>query len=162
MKLNVLSIEHQEFSLEEFRVEKANYNLYQSERGGVWEFVVKVSSGQSIIRTAALQEILEEPEPSFEATAIVSGEIELVAGQIISQSAGYDYERGENLSNVYYLMHESLEELQLELIEVTDSWIEMNVSGMAIINGSNGSNPDSKISVRAIFVRDPNLKRGVW
>jgi hypothetical protein len=156
----ILSIEHLDFGLEQFRVDDASCNLYQSE-DGIWEFVVNVSSSAAIKRSKELEDITPA-EPNFEATALLHEDhLDLVVGRVITQKEGYDYERDENLSNIYYFSHNSIEELRIEITEVTDEWIDAKLTGSAVINGSNGVDPDSKISLRAKFKRDQSLKRGI-
>lgn len=74
---------------------------------------------------------------------------------------GYDYERGENLSNLYYFSHNAIEDVRIKLVDVTDEWIDAELTGETLINGSVGTKPDSKISLRARFQRDKGLRRGI-
>ena len=112
-------------------------------------------------RSTELEDIVNA-QPNFEATALLpEAELELVAGKIIIQKEGYDYNRDENLSNIYYFSHNSIEDLRIVFIEVTDDWIDAEISGQAVINGSNGNQPDAKISLRAKFKRDKELRRGI-
>jgi hypothetical protein len=160
MQTDVLSIQHMEFGLEQFKVDDARCNLYKDE-DGIWEFVVIVSTNEAAKRSAELEDVVNA-QPHFEATALLrEDELDLVAGKIIVQNAGYDYKRDENLSNIYYFSHESIEDLRIEFIEVADDWIDAELSGRAIINGSNGNQPDAKISLRARFKRDKDLRRGI-
>lgn len=148
------------FGLEQFQIEEALCNLYLHD-DGVWEFVINVSTGEAIKRSSELAEIID-PNPNFEATALLSkSDIELHPGKEIFQEAGYDYSRDVNLSNFYYFNHNSIEVLTIRLIEVTDDWIDAEVTGSVIINGSDGINPDSKISLRTRFKRDTDLRRGI-
>jgi hypothetical protein len=157
---NVLTIEHMKFGTEKFKVETAACNLYQ-DKDGTWEFVVGVRCKKALLRSKELEEVTD-PEPNFEATVVLpQDQLELTKGRIISQEAGYDYKRRLNITNIYYFSHESIENLRIELLEITDEWIDAKVSGDAVINGSNGTKPDSRISVRARFKRDKNLKRGI-
>lgn len=160
MESNLLSIQHMDFGLEQFRIKSARCNLYKDEEG-IWEFVVKVSCGEATIRSKELEAIISA-KPNFEATAIIpENNISLIPGKILTQKEGYNYDRGENLSNIYYFDHNSIEELKIELTEITEEWIDAKVSGTAVINGSNGTKPDAKISLRCRFERDTELKRGI-
>lgn len=160
MESNLLLIEHMEFGIESFRVDSARCNLYKNENG-IWEFVVDVSTNEAVKRSEKLKDVIHA-KPNFEATAILpTDNLALVAGKIIVQKKGYDYSRDEHLSNIYYFNHNSIEDLRIEFIEVTDDWIDAQLTGQAIINGSNGNQPDAKISLRAKFKRDKELKRGI-
>lgn len=160
MQTGLLSIEHMEFGLEQFKIDDARCNLYKDD-DGVWEFVVSVSASKAVKRSSELEDVVNA-QPNFEATAILpESELELVVGKVIAQKEGYDYKRDENLSNIYYFSHNSIEDLRIELLEVTDDWIEAELSGQAVINGSNGNEPDAKISLRTKFKRDKELRRGI-
>lgn len=64
--------------------------------------------------------------------------------------------------NVYYFQHESVDDLQIEIVEVTKHHIVTNVTGKGIINGSNGNHPDAEFLLHEVtLVHDPKLKRGV-
>jgi len=78
---------------------------------------------------------------------------------VIVQAKGYDESRGENLSVLYYFEHNSIEDLRVELVNVTETWIDATVTGSAVVNGSNGIDPDARLSVRSRFIRDSNLRR---
>lgn len=157
---DILTIEHMKFGTEKFKVASAACNLYQ-DADGTWEFVVSVHCKEALLRSKELEEVVHA-KPNFEATTVLSpDQLELTKGRVIAQEAGYDYKRQLNITNIYYFSHESIENLRIELLETTDEWIDAKVSGDAIINGSNGTRPDSKISVRAKFKRDNKLKRGV-
>lgn len=160
MNPDILSIEHMEFGLEQFRISEAACNLYKTETG-IWEFVVTVYSEEALIRSKELENIVDAL-PNFEATALLPDDgLDLIAGKTIAQKEGYDYDRDENLSNIYYFSHNSIEDLRVELLEVTDDWIDAKLMGEALINGSNGSLPDSTISLRTKFKRDKDLRRGI-
>lgn len=160
MKTDILTIQHLQFGEEQFAIESAFYNLYQSD-DGIWEFVVKVTTGELIIRSTELKDVIDA-NPCFEATAIMDADdLTLTAGDMIVQEQGYDYNREENLSNIYYFRHESIEDLKILLHEVTESAIDATLTGQAIINGSSGNTCDSTISMRTRFLKDETLRRGI-
>lgn len=159
-KPDILFFEHKEFGGEQFQVGACNYNLYQSD-DGAWEFVIEVSTTHELKRSSELEKVIH-PKPHFEATAVlVSDDLELTKGRIITQVEGYDRTRQENLSNIYYFAHESVEDLRVEILEVAKDWIVAKVTGSALINGSNGTKPDAKLGVKTKFLLDSKLRRGV-
>lgn len=154
----VLVIRHLEFGLEKFRVQDARCNLHQEE-GGVWEFVFSARSKGAILRSEELNDTIDA-EPHLEATFVIrDGDIGLREGRTIYQPDGYDRVREENITNFLYFSHNSIEELRVELIRVSEDSIDALLTGEAVINGSNGTRPDSKFSLRAKFKRDANLVR---
>lgn len=144
MKENIFEIKHSKFGSEEFQITSASYNLYLAD-DKYWELTFYLKADKALIRAKKLQEVLYA-KPNFEATAILSPDnLQLQAGKIIYQKEGYDYERDEHLSNVYYFEHESVDEVEIELVEVKKDWIIANIKGIAIINGSNGKKTGFRI-----------------
>jgi hypothetical protein len=157
----VLSIQHLKHGLEQFKVKDARCNLYQ-DKDGVWEFVVNVTSGEETQRAKKLAAAKPDAAPGFEATALLpADDLELVAGRVVTQREAFDHKRSVHLSNMYYFTHNSVEELRVELIEVTDKRIDAKVTGKALVNGDNGMEPDATISVRVKFKRDMELRREI-
>ncbi|TGV00533.1 hypothetical protein [Flavivirga rizhaonensis] len=159
MENNIVEINHLDFGIEKFVITEEAYNLYKSD-SGIWEFTLSFKTSKSIDRAKEL-EVLVDAEPYFEATAILSNnELKLNRGNIITQKQGYDYNRDENLSIFYYFDYNSIEELEIELLEVTKDFIIANVKGKTVINGSDGNNPDSELSIsKTKFMLDKKLKR---
>ncbi len=144
-----------------YSVANAAYNLYQTD-DGVWEWVISVSSGSALQRVPALAEVLDA-EPHFEATALLSpDDLAIFAGKVITQAEGYDYERDENLSNIYYFEHDSVEALSMTILAVhDDNSILANVRGRAVVVDTRHG-PDTLLRLEAVrFVRDETLYRGV-
>jgi hypothetical protein len=157
----LLSIQHLKHGLEQFKVKDARCNLYQH-KDGVWEFVVKVVGGEATRRAKKLEEARADAMPKFEATALLpADELELVAGRVVTQREAFDHKRNVHLSNLYYFTHNSVDDLRVELIEVTDEWIDARVTGKALVNGDDGMEPDATISVRVKFKRDKELRREI-
>ena len=110
-----LAIQHEEFGEELFHIESANYNLYKVE-GNRWEFVINIETDRAIKRAKELEKVVHA-EPTIEITAILnSDKPELTKSMIISQKSGYDYERDEYLSNIYYFSHETVEDFRFEIL----------------------------------------------
>jgi len=161
MKENIFEIKHSEFGDEEFEITESKYNLYKTE-DGIWEFTICFDTLKSIKRAKALEGIID-PTPNFEATAILnSNDLTIDKGKIITQKEGYDSNREENLSNVYYFEHNSVEELEINVVEYNAEYLIINAKGKAIINGSNGNNPDSDLFIHLTkFELDKDLERGI-
>lgn len=159
MENNILEINHSEFGVEKFEITEPTYNLYKSE-SGIWEFTLSLKTSKSINRVKELKELVDA-EPYFETTAIMSeSELKLVEGNTITQKQGYDYDRDENLSIFYYFDYNSIEDLEIELLEVTEDYIIVNIKGRTIINGSDGNNPDSDLFIgKTKFLLDRKLER---
>ena len=161
MEPNVLAIQHYRFGIEDFSISQARYNLYKH-KDGVWEFVVAVQTGEALKRSKKLEKVLSA-KPWFELTVLLKpDDLDLNPGKTLLQKEGYDRKRNQNLSNFYYFTHESVEEAKIRILEVGSDWIEAEVTGSTIVNGSRGVTPDVRISVKARFVRDQSLRRGVW
>ncbi|KXX71143.1 hypothetical protein [Flammeovirga sp. SJP92] len=161
MKENIWEIKHLEFDIEEFKIKDAKYNIYKGE-DGVWEMTICFEESTPIKRDKELEKIID-PVPNFEATALLTADtLELKVGRKIYQKEGYDNEREENLSNVYYFEHSSVEELEIELLDVNETWMKANVKGKTLINGSNGNLPDADFLIQnTIFKLDKTLERSV-
>lgn len=159
VKENVFEINHPKFGTEEFHIVSAKYNIYKF-ADNVWEFLVSFKTDKSLLRAKELEKLLDA-KPDFEAVALLSSDdIKLKAGKKIFQKEGYDYERDENLSNIYYFEHNSVEELSIDVIEISNEWNALNITGKAIIVGSNGSKPDADLKiVNTKFYLDTNITR---
>lgn len=157
MEPDVLQIDHMEFGTETFAVGEARSNLFQRD-DGTWEFVIRLVTKSAIVRSEKLRAVIDA-KPSVEASALLSDAPSLEKGTQILQEQGYDYEREENLTVLYYFEHELIERLQITLLDVADEWIDAEVTGSAVVNGSNGRDPDATISVRTRFTRDSELRR---
>ncbi len=164
MKLDTetVSLIHDEFGKEEFSIANASYNLTEVEQD-LWEFTICFETEESIIRVPQLEEAISDPKPHFEATALLNASsIELFDGKVIEQTESWDYDREENLSNVYYFEHANLENLKVEILKYTDEFIKVLVSGRTLINGSNGNNPDATIETTPLTLKkDKTLERSV-
>jgi len=152
---DVYSVHYLDAGLEQFKISEASCNLYQDE-DGTWEFIVSVFPGEPITRSE------HGGGPKFEASAVLpADQLALVAGKVIVQKMGYDYDRHQNLSNIYLYSHNSVEDLRIEILEVSEKWIDAKLTGEAILNGGNKGSPDGKFSLRTKFKRDKKLKRSV-
>jgi hypothetical protein len=155
VKDNIFEIRHLEFGIEEFQITSAQYNIYQTD-DNYWELTFPLK------RSEKLKEVIDA-KPHFEVTAVLSSDnLKLEAGKTIYQKEGYDYERDEHLSNIYYFAHESIEDVEINIVEFESEWLIANIKGIAIINGSNGNKPDAELSVHNTkFHLDENLTRGI-
>lgn len=153
-----LTIQHEEFGEELFHIESAKYNLYEVEKKR-WEFVIYIETDSAIKRAKELEKVVHA-EPTIEVTAILnSDKPELTKAMVISQKSGYNYERDEYLSNIYYFSHETVEDFRFEILELNENSLIAKMNGKCVINGSNGLKPDAKILTTTEFKLDKNLKR---
>ncbi len=159
-KQDELTIQHEEFGEELFHIENAKYNLYEVEKKRR-EFVIYIETDYPIKRSKELEKVVHA-KPTMEVTAILnSAKPKLTETMVISQKSGYDYSRDEYLSNIYYFSHETVEDFRFEILELKEGSLIAKMNGICVINGSNGLNPDSKISTTTEFKFDKNLKRTV-
>ncbi len=158
---NVFVIEHDEFGREAFHMVAAQYNLYQTE-DGIWEFTLSFRTDDALVRAPGLADVIDA-RPNFEATALLpADDLALTPGRVITQAQGYDYERDEHLSNIYYFEHNDVEALVVTIHAITPTELVADVQGRAVINGSNGLLPDATLSIQAgRFQLAPDLQRGV-
>jgi len=156
-KSDVLQIEHSEFGPEEFPVSQASYNLFQREDEERWELVISLKTRKATLRSKELLE--DDAKPTLEASAILPKEPKLRKGTVIEQDKGYDRKTDENLSSLYYFEHESVEKLRFRVLELGDGWVDAEVRGVAVINGSKGRKPDASFAVRARFKKKARLYR---
>lgn len=155
-EIETLRLEHREFGIEEFTVGSAWFNLYEADEGN-WEFVVSLKTTKAQRRVDQLVEVATSL-PSIDATSLLAPyDVTMEPGKIFSQERGFDGKM--RLSTLQYLHSHQIDELRIELLEVNDSWIEAKLSGVAAVSGGNSNNPDLKISVRARFRRDIQLRR---
>lgn len=161
MNKDILEIEHSKFTKEQFYIDKMRYNLYLTE-GGILEFVIGFESSDALQRDQELA-LAVDAKPDFEATALLeTNKTALTSGDMIEQQEGYDYNREEVLSNFYYFGHESIENLTIEILEARPGYIVVNLSGETIVDGSNGNDPDAKLTLKEVrFNLDKNFQRGV-
>lgn len=161
MKHNIFEIIHSEFGSEEFEINAPKYNLYKTD-DGIWEFTINFNCPKAVKRASELDDIIDA-KPKFEATAIIApSDLHLEKGKTIIQKEGYDYEREEHLSNVYYFEHNSVEELEINILDCEANWILINARGKAIINGSNGDQTDADLFIHQTkFHLDKTLERSV-
>jgi hypothetical protein len=161
MGKDIFIIAHSEFGMEEFEIKNARYNICEAEEN-IWEFTLSFDTQAALKRADKLEAIIEA-KPNFEATAILaSNELDLWEGRIILQEEGYDEEREEILSNIYYFSHESVDDLRIEILAVNKDEILVNLSGKGIVNRSNGNEPDAIFTLNAVkFIQDKKLTRGV-
>jgi len=154
-----LIIDHQDFGIELFRISEANYNLYEVD-DNLWEFVVQISTDSAIQRSAELEPLVHA-KPNLEATVLLKKAVELSKGTTLSQNVGYDSDREEYLSNIYYFAHETVEPFKLKVLETGDGHLTAELAGSTVINGSNGSNPDAQIFTIAKLKRVHGLRRRI-
>ncbi len=161
-KYEKVSLIHDEFGREEFVVAKGTYNLIEV-NPELWEFTIYFETSRALTRVKELENAISDPEPHFEATALLEKtSLRLFEGKIIEQKESWDYDREENLSNVYYFEHANLEDLRIEIVESGTEFLKALVSGRTLINGSNGNNPDATIETTSItFYKDKTLERSV-
>lgn len=160
MQENQLVIHHPKNVQEIFAITNAKYNLYQVD--DIWEFALYFKTSKAITRAPALEEVIDA-KPNFEATAILPGDaLNLETGKVIIQKQGYDDERDEHLSNFYYFEHESIEDLEIELLEVHKEFIKVQVKGKTYVNSYVSKTPDTELFIASgVFMLDPNFKRGI-
>jgi len=158
MKSDVLQIEHSEFGREEFPVSQASYNLFQREEEKRWELLISLKTRKATLRSKELEEAVDA-KPTLEASAILPKEPKLRKGTVIGQDVGYDRKTKENLSSLYYFEHESVEKLRFRVLDMGDGWVDAEVSGVAVVNGSKGRKPDASFTVRARFKKKARLYR---
>ena len=159
MTPNILEINHTKLGVEKFKIATPTYNLYKTEEG-IWEFTIHFTSSETIQRVKELEDVID-PLPNVEATAILSeNEITLRKGTIIHQEHGYDYDRDENLSVLYYFSHNSIENLSIELLEVEKESIIVTIKGDTIVDGYADSEPDAQIYIyNTKFLLNKDLQR---
>ena len=156
---DTLYIKHDDFAEESFTLKSATYNYYQLEDSDLMEFVIKVEIEKALSRDPELQSAFNS-NPNLEATAVIpSSSFKLEKGTRIFQEFGYDNDRDENLSVLYYFAHNSIEQLEIKVMELNDTSIKAQVSGVSAINSGDWQKPDAHIRLEANFSRDPNLKR---
>lgn len=156
---NTLIIRHDDFKEESFLLKSAHFNHYTVENSDLTEFVIKLEIKEAITRDPELESVFNAV-PNLEATAVIkSSDFKLEKGMKIFQEFGYDNEREENLSILYYFQHNSIENLEIEVLEINGSNIKAKVSGVSAINSGNWQEPDAKIIIETTFTRDENLRR---
>ncbi|MCP4520151.1 MAG: hypothetical protein GY827_00375 [Cytophagales bacterium] len=168
MEINTLTINHLEFGEETFQIGESSYNVVQieldeeEEEQGIelWKFTLSVRTSKALKRSKELEEVANV-NPNFEVTVLLKSNA-LVQGQKLVQEKGYDYDRDEHLSNIYYFGHDSVENVEVELLEIQKEWICINVKGKATINNYASNEPDAELSVEGVkFFLDKELERDV-
>ncbi|MCB9232331.1 MAG: hypothetical protein H6581_11750 [Bacteroidia bacterium] len=155
---------------ERYRIENARYNLYlaqeeyayegEVEEEELWEFTLKFSTSEALLRVPELAEVINA-RPHVEATAVLRpDQCDLQPGTVIEQPEGYDYDRDEHLSNIYYFNHNPVEALQVTILDMGPDWIEARIRGKAIINAYGDPDPDGELSIERVRLQlDPELRR---
>lgn len=156
---NQLQIAHQAFENECFEIKSATYNYYKIENSDCIEFVFKIDLENEIHRDKTLQESFPGL-PDLEVSAIIqSSDFTLEKGTKIVQAFGYDEERQENLSVLYYFSHNSVENLQLEIVACNESSIKVHIKGESAIHSGDWQNPDATIYATTWLSRNHQLSR---
>jgi hypothetical protein len=158
MDRDLLWIEHSAYGVETFCVGVARFNVYRRDDGR-WELVLDISTSRDVSRSARLEEMCDRALPHIEASLLLHSEPALAKSTVIVQQRGYDAESNENLTQLFYFGHESIEEMRVELVDVANGCIDADVSGLTIVNGSNKGAPDAKFCVRTRLVHDVRLRR---
>ncbi|WP_196888989.1 hypothetical protein [Aureivirga sp. CE67] len=160
MNKNKLEIIHSEFGIEEFEINKPIYNIYKSSDS--WELVLYFKCDKAIKRSKKLEEIIDV-KPNFEISFTLDDEnLNLEKGTTFFSLEGYDYDKDEYLTNLYYFEHNTIDNLKLEVLEKKNNSLTVNIEGEAIINGSNGNKPDSKLKVVNLeFILDKKYNRTI-
>lgn len=166
----ILYIEHQEFGKEQFQIATdARYNIYnavekeeyeeeEEDIPDIWEFVFYFRTEAVLLEGKGLEG--HNARPNVEATVLLTAATnQLEVGQVLTQEQGYDYEREEHLSNVYYFNHSNLENLQVEILEITAEDILVRLQGASCISGSNGSATDAVLKAQLRLRKDENFER---
>ena len=159
MESNILEINHSKLGVEKFKITTPTYNVYTSE-DGTWEFTIHFTTSETIHRVKELEEVIDAA-PYIEATSVLSKEeIPFKKGTRIFQKHGYDYDRDENLSILYYFAYNAIENLTIQILEIGKDEITINMKGDTIVNGSNGNHPDAEITLHNTkFLLDKKLQR---
>jgi hypothetical protein len=153
---DLLYILHDRHGLETFRAGDARCNLKRTD--GAWEFTLVAKGIEPVQRPEKLKELVDA-RPNFEVTAILPPDnLELKPGRVIIQKDSFDFTREETLTAFYYFAHETIENVRIELLAVTDEWIEAKVTAVATIYAFS---PDTKIALITRFKRDPDLGRSI-
>lgn len=156
---DTLYIKHKDFEEEAFELKSASYNFYEVEDSDLLEFVIKIEIEKAISRDAELESAFNAL-PNIEATAVMaSSSFKLEKGTKIFQEFGYDEEREENLSILYYFAHNSIEKLEINILDIENSSIKATVSGVSAINSGDWQNPDARFQLETRFIRDEELRR---
>ncbi|MFT0211869.1 hypothetical protein VQ643_04540 [Pseudomonas sp. F1_0610] len=158
---NLLLIEHMEFASEQFAINDAKFNQYRN-NAGQWEFILAFNNAQPVQVCNELAELIQA-EPDFEVTLMSPIEEPLEKGHLLYQAAGYCEQLNECLTNFYYFAHENVEKIKIELLEAEPERLKLNLSGMTIVNGSNGKHCDARLTLKeVIFQRDTQLERSFY
>ena len=146
MDKNIFEIRYVKYGVEEFEMIEPEYNLHKTDDGS-WEFIVCFEKAKVIKRVKELEEVIDA-EIHFEVTAVISADdLELKVGKVITQKEGYDYKRDINLSNIYYFEHEPVENLRIELVEVSQNYIIINLIAETVISDYRSGKPDAKLYI---------------
>ena len=156
---DILIIKHKDFAEESFELKSASYNYYEVEDADLLEFVIKIELEKALSRDPELESAFNSL-PNIEATALVSAStFKLEKGTRIFQEFGYDEERDENLSILYYFAHNSIEKLEIQVLDIDANSLKAKVSGESAINSGDWQNPDASFELETSFIRDSDLSR---
>jgi hypothetical protein len=156
MKSDGLYIEHNKYGQEIFNIDNARYSFFQ--RGeNLWEFIVALETTTAVQRSKELEKL--GGQPNLEVSILLRKLPLIEKGAILEQKQGYDDALEENLTAFYYFEHESIENLKIEIFDMTKEWIDAQLTGETNVNGSDWRNPDAKVVVRTKFKIDNTLRR---
>ncbi|MDO4878630.1 MAG: hypothetical protein Q3966_04960 [Neisseria sp.] len=134
-----------------YSVETAEYNLYQD--GGVWEFLLYLD--MRLQPPEGDPDYFAPDHVNIEAAAVLpENALDLHAGRVLEQKEGYDYVRGENLTNLYYFEHGGLENIRVEILAADDNALTLD------IRAESYEEPERRIEIPgAVVIRNPKIKR---
>lgn len=158
MEENILTIQHKNFDEEKFEVIDAEYNIYQNE-DKIWELFLIFDTDKPLKRDKKLESVLNA-EPNFGASILLDkNEIKLTENKTFFQKSGYDYEREEYLTNFYYFSHETIENLEVKILEIQKYGMKAIVKGEVIVNDYGSNEPDAQINITANFFLNKDIER---
>lgn len=162
MTSDVLTLQIVELGREEFRIGEATYNQVR-EKDGVWEFVLRVQTAGQLLRVPELEEVIHTEVFLEASVALGAAAIALRPGMILHiQPGGSDPVRGVNLAIFHYFNWESIESMSVEICEVLPEAIVARLSDRTIVNGHNGTDPDTQFTLQTKFSLDPKLQRSFY
>ncbi len=150
-----LTVLHVKFGIEEFDIQTARFNVYETSDGEV-VFIVHVETG-ACTKSSEFHETISLSPFIEAATPLAPGDFPLVPGKLIHQLEGYDRDRGVHLTNMYYGSHNNIDDLRIKIHSASQETIEASITGCAVVNGSLYTDPDAWFSVRGNFLRDREL-----
>ena len=124
----------------------------------IWELNFSFRTSDQLTFTETLKEFGRQP--NVEATVVLkAADAKLTVGQVLKQDQGYDYDRDENLSNLYYFNHQSIEKVEVTILEINDASIVVDFKGEAIVDNYGAGVPDAKLHANLELPRDPEWRR---